>query len=362
MFEGFATHAIRCEDSTIHCRVGGRGTPLLLLHGFPQTHAHWHRLAPLLEGEFSLVIPDLRGYGAYSGFGISASRGPAPDPQHRSYCKREMAEDMVELMSRLGHERFGILAHDRGARVGYRLALDSPRRVSHLVSLDTVPTLDIWDAWDMAAPIEAFHWTFLAQPAPVPERMMDGDPDFFITHLLERWSSWPGVLDPAVVEAYKAAFRKPEVRQAMAEDYRAGATIDLALDREDRTAGRRLKCPVLAPRGRLYTAEPLRRRFRLTPRRRRPLPHRHRPPRRAQGPEPAYQYPHGNADRPVVSPILPYRRHRPRPEMARTSADGWFGQTDARSRHSAESSEAVVRRVWARMRLNSSSRSVWPSA
>ena len=250
MFEGFATHAVGCEDATIHCRVGGQGSPLLLLHGFPQTHVHWHRLAPLLEGEFSLVIPDLRGYGA--------SRGPAPDPQHRNYSKREMAKDMVQLMAQLGHDRFGVVSHDRGARVGYRLALDAPDRVSHLVSLDTVPTLDIWDAWDMEASIEGFHWAFLAQPAPVPERMMGANPDFFITHLLERWAARPGVLDPAAVAAYKAAFRKPEVLQAMAEDYRSGATIDLEHDRKDRNASRKFQCPVLAPRGRLYTAQPLR--------------------------------------------------------------------------------------------------------
>ncbi len=250
MFEGFATHAFRCGDATIHCRVGGRGRPLLLLHGFPQTHVHWHRLAPLLAGEFSLAIPDLRGYGA--------SRGPAPDPHHRNYSKREMAKDMVWLMSQLGHDRFGIVAHDRGARVGYRLALDAPDRVSHLVSLDTMPTLDIWDAWDMAASIEAFHWPFLAQPAPVPERMMGADPDFFIMYLLDRWAARPGALDPAAVAAYKAAFREPAVLQAMAEDYRAGATIDLEHDRQDRNAGRKLQCPVFAPRGRLHTAEPLR--------------------------------------------------------------------------------------------------------
>ena len=203
MFEGFTTHAIRCQNATIHCRVGGQGPPLLLLHGFPQTHVHWHLLAPLLAEEFSLVIPDLRGYGA--------SRGPAPDPHHKNYSKREMAWDMVQLMSQLGHARFGIVSHDRGARVGYRLALDAPRRVSRLVSLDTVPTLDVWDAWDMEASIEGFHWPFLAQPAPVPERMMGADPDFFITHLLNRWAARPGALDPAAVAAYKAAFRKPEV-------------------------------------------------------------------------------------------------------------------------------------------------------
>ncbi len=250
MFEGFATRDIRCTGATIHCRAGGRGAPLLLLHGFPQTHVHWHRLAPLLADEYSLVIPDLRGYGG--------SRGPAPDPGHENYSKREMAKDMVHLMSQLGHDRFGIVAHDRGVRVGYRLALDAPGRVSHLVGLDTVPTLDIWEAWDMTASIEGFHWPFLAQPAPLPERLMGADPDFFITHLLDRRAGRPGALDPAAVAAYQTAFRRPEVLQAMAEDYRAGATIDLEHDRQDRNAGRKLQCPVFAPRGRLHTATPLR--------------------------------------------------------------------------------------------------------
>ena len=250
MFEGFATHTIRCGAATIHCRVGGVGPPLLLLHGFPQTHVHWHRLAPLLAREFSLVIPDLRGYGA--------SCGPAPDPGHKNYSKREMAKDMVQLMSHFGHDRFGIVSHDRGARVGYRLALDAPDRVSRLVSLDTVPTLDIWDAWDMAASIEAFHWSFLAQPAPLPERLMGADPDYFIGYLLDRWAARPGALNPAAVAAYRTSFRKAEVRQAMAEDYRAGATIDLEHDRRDRHAGVRLRCPVFAPRGSLYTAAALR--------------------------------------------------------------------------------------------------------
>lgn len=224
--------------------------PLLMLHGFPQTHVHWHLIAPRLADNFTLVVPDLRGYGA--------SSGPDPDPQHVNYSKREMAKDMVQVMSEFGHERFGIVAHDRGARVGYRLALDHPERVSHLVTLDTVPTLDIWEAWDMAASVSGFHWPFLAQPAPLPERMIGANPDFFIMHLLDRWAAQPGALDPLAVEEYKMAFRKRSVLQAMAEDYRAGATIDLDHDRQDHEAGRKLHCPIFAPRGRLHTPDPLR--------------------------------------------------------------------------------------------------------
>ena len=202
MFEGFATHDIRCENATIHCRVGGRGDPLLLLHGFPQTHVQWHRLAPLLTDAFTLVIPDLRGYGA--------SLGPAPDPEHINYSKREMARDMVQVMSEVGHDRFGIVSHDRGARVGYRLALDHPERVSHFVTLDTVPTLDSWEATDMEVSIRRYHWSFLAQPAPLPERLMGADPDFFISHLLDRWAGGPGVLDPGRRRSVQGGVSKAE--------------------------------------------------------------------------------------------------------------------------------------------------------
>ena len=250
MFEEFATHDIQCKDALIHCRSGGRGAPLLLLHGFPQTHVHWHRLAPLLMNEFTLVIPDLRGYGA--------SIGPDPDPEHINYSKREMARDMVHVMGEFGYGEFSIVSHDRGARVAYRLALDHPERVIRLVSMDTVPTLDIWESWNMAGSLNWFHWPLLAQPAPLPELMMGADPDFLVMHLLDQWAAGPGVLDPLAVEEYKIAFRRPSVRQAMAEDYRAGATVDLAHDREERDANRKLQCPVFAPRGFLHTPTPLR--------------------------------------------------------------------------------------------------------
>ena len=249
LFGDFAPHDIQCGDAVIHCRAGGKGAPLLLLHGFPQTHVHWHRVAPLLMDDFTLVIPDLRGYGA--------SLGPDPDLGNINYSKREMARDMVRVMEEFGYGEFSIVSHDRGARVGYRLALDHPDRVSRLVSLDTVPTLDIWEAWDMAGSLDWFHWTLLAQPAPLPELMMGADPDFFLVHLLDQWAAGPGVLDPLAVEEYKKAFRKPSVRRAMAADYRAGATVDLEHDRQDRAANRRLQCPVFAPRGYLYVANPL---------------------------------------------------------------------------------------------------------
>ena len=247
MFEGFQRQKIRTGDAEINLVTGGRGPALLLLHGFPQCHAAWHRVAPLLEKDFTLVIPDLRGYGE--------SKGPAPDPAHENYSKRRMAQDFVAVMDSLGYERFFLAAHDRGARVAYRLTLDHPERVLRLASLDTAPTLDTWEAMDWEAALDAFHWPFLAQPAPFPERLIGRDPDYVLGFILERWAGRPGALDPAAVALYAEHFRKPSVLEAMAEDYRAGATIDLAHDREDRAAGRRITCPVLVPWGARYLSE-----------------------------------------------------------------------------------------------------------
>lgn len=250
MFEGFETQRIALKEVTLHMRLRGEGPPLLLLHGYPQTHAAWHRVAPLLAEHFSLVIPDLPGYGE--------SLGPLPDPQHRNHSKRAMAETMVALMQRLGHERFFLAGHDRGARVAYRLTLDHPERVRRLASLDTVPTLDVWEGMNWRGALDAFHWPFLAQPGGLPERLIGADPDFYLDYLLERWAGRPDALDPLAVAQYREHFRKPSVQIAMAEDYRAGATIDLKHDREDRAAGRRLACPVFVPWGRRYTGGSLR--------------------------------------------------------------------------------------------------------
>ncbi len=250
MYEGFTRRRIDVGDAQINVVSGGDGPPVLLLHGFPQTHAAWHRIAPLLEKHFSLVIPDLRGYGE--------SSGPAPDPEHHNYSKRVMAQDMISIMNEFGYEHFFLAAHDRGARVAYRLTLDHPDRVLALASLDTVPTLDVWEAMDWSVALDAYHWPFLAQPAPLPERLIGNDPDFYLDHLLERWAGGPDALDNAAVAQYREHFRKPSVLQAMAEDYRAGATIDLLHDKEDRATGKKVTCPVFVPWGARYTgASPL---------------------------------------------------------------------------------------------------------
>jgi haloacetate dehalogenase len=219
---------------------------LLLLHGYPQTHVTWHRVASRLAQAFTLVMPDLPGYGR--------SKGPAPDAEHLSYSKRTMARDMVEVMAALGHDRFALVGHDRGARVGYRLCLDHPERVIRFATLDVVPTIEVWEDMDADRAISTYHWPFLAVPAPLPERLIGADPEFYVRHLLDRWAGRGEALDPRAVAAYVAQFRLPSVLSATCEDYRAGATIDRVHDREDRAAGRKIRCPVLVIWGRDYSA------------------------------------------------------------------------------------------------------------
>lgn len=246
MFAGFGRHRIVLDEVELDVMTGGEGPPLLLLHGFPQTLAAWHAVAPLLAARFSLVIPDLPGYGA--------SRGPVPDAAHINYSKRNIARILSALMARLGHERFLLAGHDRGGRVAFRLALDHPDRVRALAALDIVPTLSAWEAMDWKRALGAYHWLFLAQPAPLPERMIGQDPDFYINHLLDRWAGDRGVLNPVAVAEYVRHFRKPSVIAASCADYRAGMSQDVDHDTADRLAGRRIRCPTLVLWGRGYLA------------------------------------------------------------------------------------------------------------
>jgi haloacetate dehalogenase len=246
MLDEFDERRITLADAEIYLRSGGAGPPLLLLHGYPQTHAIWHRVAPRLAQAFTLVMPDLRGYGQ--------SKGPPADAEHRNYSKRAMAKDMVAVMAALGHQRFALAGHDRGARVGYRLCLDHPERVTRFATLDVVPTIEVWDEMNADRAIATYHWPFLAVPAPVPERLIGADPEFYVGHLLDRWAGRKDALDPGAVAAYVAQFRLPSVLTATCEDYRAGAGIDRVHDRDDRAAGRKIACPVLVIWGRDYSA------------------------------------------------------------------------------------------------------------
>ncbi len=237
MFEGFEERRVEGDGVPIHLRIGGSGPPVLLLHGYPQTHVIWHEVAPRLAARFTVVCPDMRGYGR--------SGKPANDAENRPYSKRAMAADMVRVMERLGHERFCLAGHDRGGRVAYRLALDHPERVARIAVLDIVPTLEQFERQGQQGSLDSFHWFFLAQPAPLPETMIGRDPDWFLKQLTGRWSGRDCFAEAAMAD-YLAAFRDPETIRATCDDYRAGATIDCELDAADRAAGRRIAAPLLA--------------------------------------------------------------------------------------------------------------------
>ena len=239
-FEGFEAKVHELNGVRLFARTGGRpdGPPLLLLHGFPQTHAIWHRVALALKERFFLVMPDLRGYGD--------SEKPAGEPDHANYSKRTMAADMVALMQSLGHARFGLVGHDRGGRVAHRLALDHPQAVSQLCVVDIAPTLDMYAATDMRFASAYFHWFLLIQPAPVPERLIGGDPLFILhTTLGGLGADGMGYIEPQALADYERCFAQPDTLHAMCEDYRASAGIDLEHDRASRAACQRIACDTL---------------------------------------------------------------------------------------------------------------------
>ncbi|HWE15327.1 MAG TPA: alpha/beta hydrolase [Solirubrobacteraceae bacterium] len=242
MFDGFATRELETDRGAIHARVGGAGPPLLLLHGYPQTHLMWHGAAPLLAEHFTVVATDLSGYGA-------SLRPPVAD-DHAPHSKRALALDQVQAMASLGHERFAVAGHDRGGRVAYRMALDHPDRVSALAVLDIVPTGEVWARADDRLVLGYWHWGFLAQPAPLPERLIAGDPDAYFDHHLHTigLGTAPERYPEPVMDAYRRQLRDPGAVQAICEDYRAGAGIDRQLDEADR--GRQIACPVLCLWGR----------------------------------------------------------------------------------------------------------------
>lgn len=239
LFTGYQVHRVTTdEDVTIHALSAGEGPPLLLLHGHPQTHVLWHKVAPVLQQHFRLVLADLRGYGD--------SSKPAGQDDHGNYSKRVMARDMLRLMQALGHTRFAVLAHDRGARVAHRLAADHPEAVSRLVVLDIAPTLAMYEQTTEAFARAYWHWFFLIQPAPLPERLIMADPAAYLRDVMGRRSAGLAPFDPRALAAYTRALGLPGTAHGMCEDYRAAATIDLEHDRADRAADRRLSMPVLA--------------------------------------------------------------------------------------------------------------------
>jgi haloacetate dehalogenase len=233
-FPGFEQRRIRTSGAEINLVTGGSGPPLLLLHGYPETHAMWRKVAPRLAQDFTLVIPDLRGYGD--------SSKPPSTPDHAAYSKRALAQDQVETMAALGHERFRVAGHDRGARVTHRLLRDHPERIERAALLDIVPTLYRFETIDQKAATGSFHWFFLIQPAPFPERMIGAEAEFFLRKMMGL-SRTPGAHEPEVFAEYLRCFSNPETIRATCDEYRAGAGIDLEHDRADR--GKKLAMPLL---------------------------------------------------------------------------------------------------------------------
>ena len=238
MIDGFSSQRVATGDAELFVAVGGSGPPLVCLHGYPQSHLTWRKVAPALAERYTVVLPDLRGYGA--------SEIPASDDAHLNYSKRTMARDVIALMQKLGYERFFLAGHDRGGRVAYRLALDAPERVAALATLDIIPTIDNWEAMDYKRAYGAYHWPFLAQPAPLPERLIGSDPEWYCAQQIGAWLEDPTAADDAALDAYCKAFARPGAVHAACEDYRAGYTCDLAFDRADRDAGNQLAMPLLA--------------------------------------------------------------------------------------------------------------------
>ena len=235
LFEGFEPLQIETSGATINLVRGGSGPPLLLLHGWPETLAQWHRIAPALAERFTVVATDLRGHG-------DSSKPPGGDG-HRNYAKRVMAQDQVDVMAALGFERFSLAGHDRGARVAHRLALDHPARVERLALLDIAPTLTVVSSLTQGVATAAYHWFFLIQPAPLPETLIGGDPGFYLRWHLRSWSDGEDAFfDPAAVAEYVRCFSDPATIHATCEDMRALLSIDLEHDRAD--LDRRIECPL----------------------------------------------------------------------------------------------------------------------
>ena len=235
---GFQSQSVATDRDTIFVHRGGSGPPLLLLHGFPETGLMWHAVAPLLAADFTVIAADLPGYGR--------SSCPADAANHASMSKRAMAATLVAAMRALGHDRFALVGHDRGGRVAYRAALDHPDVIAGLAVLDVIPTLDVWDKADARLALAFWPFSLLAQPAPLPERLLSAAPDAIVDNARTEWGSPPETFPAWLRQAYIDALRDPTHVHAICEEYRAAATIDRANDQADRDAGRRITCPVLA--------------------------------------------------------------------------------------------------------------------
>jgi haloacetate dehalogenase len=233
---GFTRQDIEAGGARIHLAMGGNGPPLLLLHGHPQTHLTWHKIAPRLAERFTVITPDLRGYGD--------SSKPEGGPNHVNYSKRTMAADQVEVMQKLGFKRFALVGHDRGARVAHRMALDHQDAIERIAVFDIAPTLTMYERTNQEFATRYFWWFFLIQPAPLPERLIEADPEFFLRKHIDGQIKTPGATSNALFAEYLRCYLNPATRHAICEDYRAAATIDLDHDRTD--SDKRIEVPLLA--------------------------------------------------------------------------------------------------------------------
>jgi len=234
MFDRFTHKQIKTQETLINLVQGGRGDPVLLLHGYPQTHVCWHHVAPILAERFTLVCPDLRGYGD--------SGKPPSDPEHLAYSKRVMAQDQVDVMQNLGFREFAVVGHDRGARVAHRMALDHPEKISKLALLDIIPTRTAFANVNKEVATAAFNWFLSIQPDDLPERLIRAEPTFYLRWLLEHWSAAKGTLSEEAVAEYLRCFDEATIR-ATNEEFRAAATIDLIHDEADHE--HKISCPTL---------------------------------------------------------------------------------------------------------------------
>ncbi len=236
MFQGFEEFQLDVNGTTINLVKGGSGTPMLMLHGYPQTHAMWNKIAPRLSKDFTVVCPDLRGYGD--------SAKVEGDPEHMNYSKRVMAQDQVDVMKQLGYEKFFLVGHDRGGRVSHRLTKDHPDSVLKLVTLDIIPTRTMFQIVNKDFATNTYHWFFLIQPFDFPEKVIGADPEFYAGRGFNRVKEADTVFTPEALADYLRCFNNPGTIHAVCEDYRAGASIDLVHD--DADFDQKINCPMLA--------------------------------------------------------------------------------------------------------------------
>ncbi len=237
MFENFKNRQVDTSGARINLVIGGDGPPLLLLHGYPESHVMWHRVAPALAKHFTVVAPDLRGYG-------DSSKPPSGE-NFCNYSKRAMAQDQVEVMAALGFKRFRLAGHDRGGRVAYRLALDHPQAVERLAVLDIVPTWEQLEQVNMSAAFGSFHWYFMGQDPGFPEKLIGADPEFYLRYMTDKWAGASNAFAPEAMAEYVRCFKDPETIRATCDCYRNNARADYENDAADHAAGRKIECPVL---------------------------------------------------------------------------------------------------------------------